>query len=174
MKRRLLLPGALCAAAGAAFVQCDSPETPKRPNIVYIMSDDHAVQAISAYGHPLSQVAPTPNIDRLAAKGVRFDRAYCGNSVSGPSRATILTGKHSFTNGFRTNADVFDSSQLTLPKVLQQNGYATAVIGKWHLKSYPSGFDYWKVLDDQGMYYNPDFVVMSGDTVRQRGYVTDI
>ncbi|WP_274957382.1 sulfatase family protein [Millionella massiliensis] len=174
MKRRLLLPGALCAAAGAAFVQCDSPETPKRPNIVYIMSDDHAVQAISAYGHPLSQVAPTPNIDRLAAEGVRFDRAYCGNSVSGPSRATILTGKHSFTNGFRTNADVFDSSQLTLPKVLQQNGYATAVIGKWHLKSYPSGFDYWKVLDDQGMYYNPDFVVMSGDTVRQRGYVTDI
>ncbi len=169
------LSGALCAVTGSAQ-SADKPssEPQKRPNIVYIMSDDHAVQAISAYGHPLSQVAPTPNIDRIAAEGVRFDRAYCGNSVSGPSRATILTGKHSHANGFRTNADFFDGSQTTLPKVLKANGYATAIIGKWHLKTYPTGFDYWKVLDDQGMYYNPDFVTMSGDTVRQRGYVTDI
>ncbi len=169
------LSGALCAVTGSAQ-SADKPaaEPQKRPNIVYIMSDDHAVQAISAYGHPLSQVAPTPNIDRIAAEGVRFDRAYCGNSVSGPSRATILTGKHSHANGFRTNADFFDGSQTTLPKVLKANGYSTAIIGKWHLKTYPTGFDYWKVLDDQGMYYNPDFVTMSGDTVRQRGYVTDI
>ena len=165
------LSGALCAVTGSAQ-SADKPaaEPQKRPNIVYIMSDDHAVQAISAYGHPLSQVAPTPNIDRIAAEGVRFDRAYCGNSVSGPSRATILTGKHSHANGFRTNADFFDGSQTTL----KANGYSTAIIGKWHLKTYPTGFDYWKVLDDQGMYYNPDFVTMSGDTVRQRGYVTDI
>ncbi|WP_294600797.1 sulfatase [uncultured Rikenella sp.] len=169
------LSGALCAVTGSAQ-SADKPAAgpQKRPNIVYIMSDDHAVQAISAYGHPLSQVAPTPNIDRIAAEGVRFDRAYCGNSVSGPSRATILTGKHSHANGFRTNADFFDGSQTTLPKVLKANGYSTAIIGKWHLKTYPTGFDYWKVLDDQGMYYNPDFVTMSGDTVRQRGYVTDI
>lgn len=169
------LSGALCAVTGSAHsAEKPAAEPQKRPNIIYIMSDDHAVQAISAYGHPLSQVAPTPNIDRLAAEGVRFDRAYCGNSVSGPSRATILTGKHSHANGFRTNADFFDGSQTTLPKVLKANGYATAIIGKWHLKTYPTGFDYWKVLDDQGMYYNPDFVTMSGDTVRQRGYVTDI
>ena len=163
------LSGALCAVTGSAQ-SADKPssEPQKRPNIVYIMSDDHAVQVISAYGHPLSQVAPTPNIDRIAAEGVRFDRAYCGNSVSGPSRATILTGKHSHANGFRTNADFFDGSQTTLPKVLKANGYSTAIIGKWHLKTYPTGFDYWKVLDDQGMYYNPDFVTMSGDTVRQR------
>ncbi len=169
------LSGALCAVTGSAQ-SADKPAAgpQKWPNIVYIMSDDHAVQAISAYGHPLSQVAPTPNIDRIAAEGVRFDRAYCGNSVSGPSRATILTGKPSHANGFRTNADFFDGSQTTLPKVLKANGYATAIIGKWHLKTYPTGFDYWKVLDDQGMYYNPDFVTMSGDTVRQRGYVTDI
>ncbi len=172
----LILPGTLCAATtGGAFARSTRPQpAPQRPNIIYIMSDDHAVQAISAYGHPLSQVAPTPNIDRIAAEGVRFDRAYCGNSVSGPSRASILTGKHSFSNSFRTNADFFDGAQTTLPKVLQANGYSTAIIGKWHLKTYPTGFDYWKVLDDQGMYYNPDFVVMSGDTVRQRGYVTDI
>lgn len=175
MNRKLLvLPGALCAVTGSAFAQQNPQGTQKRPNIIYIMSDDHAVQAISAYGHPLSQVAPTPNIDRIAAEGVRFDRAYCGNSVSGPSRATILTGKHSHANGFKTNADFFDGTQTTLPKVLKANGYATAIIGKWHLKTYPTGFDYWKVLDDQGMYYNPDFVTMSGDTVRQKGYVTDI
>lgn len=173
-RKFLVLPGALCAVTGGAFAQQNPQGTQKRPNIIYIMSDDHAVQAISAYGHALSQVAPTPNIDRIAAEGVRFDRAYCGNSVSGPSRATILTGKHSHKNGFKTNADFFNGEQTTLPKVLKSNGYATAIIGKWHLKTYPTGFDYWKVLDDQGMYYNPDFVTMSGDTVRQKGYVTDI
>lgn len=146
---------------------------PRRPNIIYIMSDDHATQAISAYGHPISQVAPTPNIDRLAAGGMLFDRAYCGNSISGPSRAAILTGKHSHLNGFRTNGDGFDGTQQTLPKILGADGYRTAVIGKWHLQIHPTGFDYWKVLIDQGEYYNPDFIEM-GDTIRARGYTTDI
>lgn len=112
----LVLPGALCAATGSVFAQQARQAEQKRPNIVYIMSDDHAVQAISAYGHPLSQVAPTPNIDRIAAEGVRFDRAYCGNSVSGPSRATILTGKHSYSNGFKTNADFSTADRRHCPK----------------------------------------------------------
>ncbi|MCC8061793.1 MAG: sulfatase [Rikenellaceae bacterium] len=169
----LVLPGALCAVTGSAFAQQTQDGARKRPNIVYIMSDDHAVQAISAYGHPLSQVAPTPNIDRIAAEGVRFDRAYCANSISGPSRATILTGKHSHKNGFMRNDRPFEGDQPNMAKILQANGYSTAIIGKWHLGSYPQGFDYWKILDDQGMYYNPDFIVM-GDTIRQPGYVTDI
>lgn len=170
-----VLPGALCAAltGRVAYAQTAQNAEQRRPNIIYIMSDDHAVQAISAYGHRLSRVAPTPNIDRIAAEGVRFDRAYCGNSISGPSRAAILTGKHSHKNGFMRNDRPFDGDQQTLPKILAANGYSTAIIGKWHLNSYPQGFDYWKILDDQGMYYNPDFIVM-GDTIRQRGYVTDI
>lgn len=177
MNRNLiLLPSVLCATTtieGNAYAQTTPKVEQQRPNIIYIMSDDHAVQAISAYGHPLSQIAPTPNIDRIAAEGVRFDQAYCGNSISGPSRAAILTGKHSHKNGFMRNDRPFDGDQQTLPKILGHNGYSTAIIGKWHLNSYPQGFDYWKILDDQGMYYNPDFIVM-GDTIRQHGYVTDI
>lgn len=145
----------------------------KPPNIIFIMSDDHAFQAISAYGHPVSQLAPTPNIDRIANNGIRMDRAYVTNSICGPSRAVILTGKHSHINGFRQNGDRFDGDQPTLPKKLQELGYTTAILGKWHLHGYPQGFDYWNIIKDQGNYYNPDFI-KDGDTTRVEGYATDI
>jgi arylsulfatase A-like enzyme len=145
----------------------------KRPNIIFIMSDDHAMQAISAYGHPISKIAPTPNIDRIAENGALFKHSYVTNSICGPSRAVILTGKHSHMNGFRQNGDHFDGSQPTLPKMMQQAGYKTALFGKWHLHGYPEGFDDWKIIVDQGNYYNPDFI-QNGDTTRIEGYATDI
>jgi len=146
----------------------------KRPNIIFVFADDHATQAISAYGGILAEVAPTPNLDKLAADGMRFDRCMVGNSICGPSRATILTGKHSHMNGFMINeATVFDGSQQTFPKLLQQAGYQTAIIGKWHLGSNPTGFDYWEILPGQGNYYNPDFVTSEGKH-REIGYVTEI
>ncbi|MCM4157205.1 sulfatase [Gramella sp. AN32] len=144
-----------------------------RPNIIFIMADDHAEQAISAYGHPISQLAPTPNIDRIAQNGARFNHNFCTNSICGPSRAVILTGKFSHLNGFRMNGEKFDGSQPTLPKYLKKTGYQTAIAGKWHLNGEPQGFDYWNILKDQGNYYNPDFI-QSNDTTRIEGYATDI
>jgi arylsulfatase A-like enzyme len=123
-----------------------------RPNILFIMSDDHGYQALSCYG---SKVNQTPNLDRIASQGMRFDRCFVTNSICGPSRATILTGKYSHLNGFARNGDVFDGSQPTVAKLLRQAGYQTAVIGKWHLGSEPTGFDYWHILIGQGPYYNP-------------------
>ena len=151
----------------------DIEETNKRPNIVFIMTDDHATQAISAYGHPISKLAPTPNIDRIAENGVTFKNNFCTNSICGPSRAVILTGKHSHLNGFRMNGETFDGSQPTLPKHLQKAGYQTALFGKWHLHGSPQGFDDWNILVDQGNYYNPDFI-KNKDTTRIEGYATDI
>ena len=142
----------------------------KTPNIIFIMTDDHAYQAISAYGSKLMQ---TPNIDRLANEGMLFENAYVTNSICSPSRAVALTGKFSHLNGVRDNLDVFDPSQVTFPKILQKNGYETAVVGKWHLKSEPTGFDFWKVLPDQGHYYDPKFRTSKG-TLQEDGYVTDI
>lgn len=157
-----------------AAVGCTSQHTDKQdqtpPNIIFIMSDDHAEQAISCYGGDINS---TPNIDRLATEGVRFTNACVTNSICAPSRAVILTGKHSHMNGLMNNRHTFDSSQVTFPKLLQKAGYETAVIGKWHLKSPPSGFDYWKVLPGQGHYYNPDFIEM-GEKKREQGYVTDL
>lgn len=147
--------------------------SPKRPNIVFIMTDDHAAQAISAFGHPISKLAPTPNIDRIAANGAKFHNNFCTNSICGPSRAVILTGKHSHINGFRMNGDVFDGTQATLPKYLKDVGYRTALFGKWHLHGLPEGFDEWNILVDQGNYYNPDFI-KDKDTTRIEGYTTDI
>lgn len=129
-----------------------------RPNIIFIMADDHAIQAISAYGHPIGKLAPTPNIDKIAKEGTIFKKNYCTNSICGPSRAVILTGKHSHINGFRMNGDVFNGSQPTFPKMLRKAGYTTAMIGKWHLHGYPEGFDYLNILNDQGNYYNPQFI----------------
>ncbi|MCA9743175.1 sulfatase-like hydrolase/transferase, partial [candidate division KSB1 bacterium] len=122
----------------AGFLSCQ--KTNERPNIVFIMTDDHAAHAISAYGSRLNQ---TPNIDRLAEAGIRFNNAFCTNAICAPSRAVILSGKYSHLNGVRDNRARFDSSQVTFPKLLQQVGYQTAMIGKWHLKSAPTGFDYW-------------------------------
>ncbi len=147
----------------------------ERPNIVFIFSDDHALEAISAYGDRFDKISPTPNIDRIAKEGMLFERSYCGNSICGPSRASILTGKHSHMNGFLdNNFSRFDGNQPTFPKMLQKAGYETAIIGKWHLISNPTGFDYWEVLPDQGSYYNPDFIQMDGTTKRFPGYVTDL
>ena len=139
-------------------------------NIIYIMADDHAYQAISAYGSEVSERAPTPNIDRIAKEGARMDAVYCTNSICGPSRASILTGKFSHVNGFYKNVDGgdFNGKQLTFPKVFQKNGYQTAVIGKWHLGTTPTGFDYSKVLINwggQGTYYKPQFCINGTDTV---------
>lgn len=147
----------------------------QRPNIIYIMSDDHAYQAISAYGGPLKDVAPTPNIDRLAINGMRFNRCLVTNSISGPCRAVILTGKYSHLNGFVANEGQkpFDGSQQTFPKLLQKAGYTTAIIGKWHLGSDPTGFDHWEILPGQGNYYNPDFITKDGRH-REEGYVTEL
>ncbi len=153
--------------------ESDIIEQIKPPNIIFIMSDDHGAQAISAYGHELSQLAPTPNIDRLAQNGVLFKNAFCTNSICGPSRAVILTGKHSHINGFRMNGDRFDGNQATLPKYLQKLRYKTAIVGKWHLHGKPQGFDYWDILNDQGNYYNPEFI-KGGDTTVVEGYATDI
>ncbi len=142
----------------------------QRPNIIYIMSDDHAYQAISAYGYGLNS---TPNIDKLAANGVLFKRAFVTNSICGPSRAVMLTGKHSHINGFKDNHSTFDGTQQTVAKILHANGYTTAVIGKWHLISDPQGFDYWNVVPGQGSYNNPDFIE-NGVRKRVPGYVTNI
>jgi len=151
------------------------PAQKSRPNIIFIMSDDHAYQAISAYGGPLKDLAPTPNIDRIAANGMIFNRCLVTNSISGPCRATILTGKYSHLNGYTRNAGQapFDSSQQTFPKLLQASGYNTAMIGKWHLGSNPTGFDHWDILPGQGNYYNPDFINKDGRYTEQ-GYVTEI
>ena len=143
----------------------------QRPNIIYIMSDDHDKDAISAYNKTLMQ---TPQIDRLAKEGMLFQKAFVGNSICGPVRATVLTGQHSHKNGHIDNLVRFDSSKITLPKLLQQAGYQTAIVGKWHLKSLPTGFDFWKVLPGQGLYFQPRLINMNNDTATYKGYATDV
>ncbi len=147
---------------------------PSPPNIVFIFTDDHAYQAISAYKSRLASVAPTPNIDRIAAQGIRFEHAYVTNSICGPSRAVIQTGKHSHLNGFLKNGNHFNPNQQTFPKILQANGYQTAMVGKWHLHTIPQGFNYHLRLPGQGRYYNPDFINQEEKRIRIPGYVTDI
>jgi len=142
----------------------------EQPNIIFIMSDDHGYQALSAYDGSLNS---TPGLDRIAAEGVIFRNSFVCNSISAPSRAALLTGKHSHANGHLDNRARFDSSQVTFPKLLQEAGYQTALIGKWHLKSDPTGFDYWNILPGQGMYYNPDFIEM-GKRYREEGYATTV
>ena len=147
--------------------------TGRRPNILFIMSDDHGKQAIGSYG---SVINKTPHMDRIAHKGVRLENCFCTNSICAPSRATILTGTYSHINGV-TAFNAFDGRQITFPKLLQQAGYQTAVVGKWHLGqggvSSPTGFDYWNVLPGQGLYHNPEMIEMGRRKVIE-GYVTDI
>lgn len=155
-----------CLMSGLAFAQT-------QPNIVFIFSDDHAYQAISAYNHPL-KLLDTPNLDRIAKEGMRFDRCVVPNSICGPSRACVLTGKYSHANGFYNNTNSrFDGSQTTFPKLLKQAGYQTAIVGKWHLISDPTGFDYWHILPGQGVYYNPP-MIKNGERVKHEGYTTDL
>ncbi|HLS95178.1 MAG TPA: sulfatase [Sphingobacterium sp.] len=156
----ILLPGSAVAQKGQD----------KRPNIVYIMSDDHAYQAISAYGSRLNK---TPNIDRLAEEGLLFTRASVTNALCAPSRAVLLTGKHSFVNGKIDNEAKFDWSQDNFAKILQKHGYQTALIGKIHMDGIPTGFDHSAVLIDQGEYYNPNFII-NGHKQQVEGYVSDL
>ena len=164
---------ALMALSSATLLQANGQSKEKKPlNIVYIMTDDHTAQMMSCYDkrymHP-------PNLDRIAEHGVRFTSSYVANSLSGPSRACMITGKHSHANGFTDNTTcVFDASQPTFPKMLQRAGYQTAVFGKWHLESLPTGFDKWEIVPGQGDYYNPRFIEMNGDTINQKGYLTDL
>ncbi|MFT6058672.1 MAG: arylsulfatase A-like enzyme [Lentimonas sp.] len=145
----------------------------ERPNIVFIFSDDHAPHAIGAYDGWLKSVNPTPEIDRLAEQGMLFENSFCTNSICGPSRAVIQTGKHSHKNGFMDNGDSFDWNQQTFPKLLQSTGYQTAIFGKSHLKGKPQGYDEWAVLPGQGLYYNPDFYTKHGQITIQ-GHCTDV
>ena len=158
---------------GISCVACQQKDKARGPyNIVYIMTDDHTAQMMSCYD---TRYMETPNLDRIAADGVRFTNSFVANSLSGPSRACIITGKHSCANKFYDNTTcVFDATQQTFPKLLQQAGYQTAIVGKWHLESLPTGFDFWEVLPGQGDYYNPDFITQQNDTVRREGYITDI
>lgn len=145
----------------------------ERPNIVFIFSDDHAPHAIGAYDGWLKSVNPTPEIDQLAEQGMLFENSFCTNSICGPSRAVIQTGKHSHKNGFMDNGDSFDWNQQTFPKLLQGTGYQTAIFGKSHLKGKPQGYNEWAVLPGQGLYYNPDFYTKEGQITIQ-GHCTDV
>ncbi len=141
-------------------------------NIVYIMTDDHTAQMMSCYD---TRYIHTPNLDRIAADGVRFTNSFVANSLSGPSRACMITGKHSCANKFYDNTTcVFDNTQQTFPRLLRQAGYQTALVGKWHLESLPVGFDYWQIVPGQGDYYNPDFILQDGKKVRKHGYITNL
>ncbi|MCP4891796.1 sulfatase [Rubripirellula sp.] len=144
-----------------------------RPNILFIFSDDHAPHAIGAYDGWLKSVDPTPSIDALAAQGIVFRNSFCTNSICGPSRAVIQTGKHSHKNGFMNNGNSFDWNQQTFPKLLRKAGYTTAIYGKSHLKGEPQGYDDWKVLPGQGLYYNPDMITPEGRK-RIEGHCTDV
>jgi arylsulfatase A-like enzyme len=159
--------------AAGLFFPGFAQQQKKAPNILIIFSDDHAYQAISAYGSKLMQ---TPNIDRIAKQGAIFKNVFVTNSLCAPSRATLLTGKYSHTNGLKINhiSNPFNVQQQLFPRILQQNNYQTAWIGKWHLQTLPDGFNFWKVLNDQGQYYNPQFINMKNDTVVHPGYVTNL
>ncbi|HYW43529.1 MAG TPA: sulfatase [Bryobacteraceae bacterium] len=152
-------------AAGASAAAAGS-----RPNILYIMADDHAAHAISAYG---SRINRTPHIDRIAQGGVRLTNCFCTNSICTPSRAAILTGQYSHRNGVYTLNDRLDPSRNHVAKELQRAGYQTAMIGKWHLASDPTGFDYWNILPGQGVYYDPTFLEPGGQK-QYKGYCTDL
>ena len=159
----------VCLLFSTLFLSCsETKQSP--PNILFIMSDDHAFQAVSAYGHDLNH---TPNIDRIAKEGALFERAFVTNSICAPSRAVMLTGKHSFINGKVDNIQDFNWNQDNFAKQLQKVGYQTALIGKIHLRGLPQGFDYSAVLPGQGHYYNPDFII-DGIKERIQGYVTSI
>ena len=173
---KLIYNALFLSVAGMSLAGCASKKNTredKRPNIIFIMTDDHTTQAISCYGGNLVQ---TPNLDRLAHEGIRMDRCYATNALSGPSRACILTGKMSHINGFTDNASRFNSDQPTFISLLHKAGYQTGIVGKWHLISEPKGFDYWSILtgqEEQGDYYDPDFNE-NGKHIVEKGYVTDI
>ncbi|RKY96164.1 MAG: sulfatase [Ignavibacteriae bacterium] len=179
MNRRDFLKGIGVLSIGLSSCQLLEKKRAKQPNILFIFSDDHSLQTLGAYESRMQDFIKkhriTPNIDKIASEGVLFENSFVGNSICGPSRASILTGKHSHINGFTGNGDQFDANQWTVAKELQKENYQTAVIGKWHLGSLPTGFDDYNVLPGQGMYYNPDFISKdSRELVRKQGYCSDI
>lgn len=150
------------------------PEQNKQPNVIFIMSDDHLAHAMSCYG---SRINETPNLDRIADEGMRFDNCFCTNSICAPSRATILTGLYNHKNGVKTLGDQFDSRQPTVQKILRDNDYQTALVGKWHLghgeNHDPADFDYWNIFPGQGVYHDPVMIEM-GEEKTVQGYATDL
>lgn len=177
MDNKSLLPfAALSCIAATAQAQQKAAAATQRPNIVYIMCDDHAFQCISAYGSPISKLAPTPNIDRIAERGMRFDRAFVENSLSTPSRACLMTGLYSNQNGQRQLGEGIDTTRTFFTEQLQQAGYQTAVVGKWHMGCDPKGFDYYHIYNDQGQYYNPQYrgTDTDGKYIVEEGYSTDL
>lgn len=166
----------LAAVFTGVAASCSQDAAKNPVNIVYIMADDHSFQTISAYGHPISKLAPTPNIDRLAAEGVLFRRAFVENSLSTPSRACLMTGLYSHQNGQRTLGKGIDTSKTFVSELLQAGGYQTAIAGKWHMQCEPKGFDFFYVLHDQGHYYNPEFKspTSGGQYIREDGYATHL
>lgn len=171
MKNPFYLLLSLALLTGVFGFQIPNKEETKRPNIIFIMSDDHAYQAISAYDNRLIE---TPNIDRIAKMGMLFTQASVTNSICAPSRATILTGKHSHLNGKIDNHFPFDTTNITFPQILQKAGYQTAMFGKLHFGNNPKGFDQFKILPGQGSYYNPEFITKHEGNIKVEGYVTDI
>lgn len=174
--KSLLSFAALSCVAATAQAQQKAAAATQRPNIVYIMCDDHAFQCISAYGSPISKLAPTPNIDRIAQRGMRFDRAFVENSLSTPSRACLMTGLYSNQNGQRQLGEGIDTTRTFFTEQLQQAGYQTAVVGKWHMGCDPKGFDYYHIYNDQGQYYNPQYrgTDTDGKYIVEEGYSTDL
>lgn len=174
--KSLLSFAALSCIAATAQAQQKAAAATQRPNIVYIMCDDHAFQCISAYGSPISKLAPTPNIDRIAQRGMRFDRAFVENSLSTPSRACLMTGLYSNQNGQRQLGEGIDTIRTFFTEQLQQAGYQTAVVGKWHMGCDPKGFDYYHIYNDQGQYYNPQYrgTDTDGKYIVEEGYSTDL
>ena len=173
--RRTALKG-LAAASTLGFHYCRESPRARRPNIIYVMTDDQAVGQMSCEG---GSIIETPNMDRLAREGIRFANAFCTNSLCAPGRATVLTGTYSHVNGIRGNSEArgvierMDPALPTFPRVLKEAGYETAIVGKWHLSHDPRGFDYWCVLPRQGVYFDPEFIVM-GERKKFTGYATDV
>lgn len=174
MNSKSILSLAALSCVTAAYAQQQKAQ--QHPNIVYIMCDDHAYQCISAYGSALSKLAPTPNIDRLAERGMRFDRAFVENSLSTPSRACLMTGQYSHQNGQRQLGEGIDTTRTFFTELLQEAGYQTAVVGKWHMGCDPKGFDYYHVYNDQGQYWNPQYrgTDTNNEFVVEEGYSTDL
>ena len=174
MNSKSIISLAALSCVTSAYAQQQKAQ--QHPNIVYIMCDDHAYQCISAYGSALSKLAPTPNIDRLAERGMRFDRAFVENSLSTPSRACLMTGQYSHQNGQRQLGEGIDTTRTFFTELLQEAGYQTAVVGKWHMGCDPKGFDYYHVYNDQGQYWNPQYrgTDTNNEFVVEEGYSTDL
>lgn len=170
----IVVPLAMIGTSASA--QTKKANTDQRPNIIHIMTDDHSFQTISAYGHPISKLAPTPNLDRLANEGILFEQAFVENSLSTPSRACLMTGLYSHQNGQRQLGKGIDSTKIFFSELLQKAGYQTAVVGKWHIQCEPKGFDSFHILWDQGEYYNPEFRSKEshGKYIREEGYATKL